>query len=157
MYIYIYMCVCICIIYICKCIYICVCVYMYYIYICVCVCVYLVFFFFYFDILIFIIFLFVCLFVLLFIIMCSPRLETFLRRVSDFVKIWVLFCTCIFYFCIVELWFLVKLKYRKKGEKRNFPSLMFIKKCFCWGNYLCKNSSKNFGKSSKGRFIVKFI
>ena len=134
--------------YVCICVCVCVCV-------CACLCVFKVFllFFWYFDFYYFLLFYFV----LLFIIMCSPRLKTFLRRVSDFVKIWVLFCTCIFYFCIVELWFLVKLKYRKKGKKRDFLSLMFIKKCFCWGNYLCKNSSKNFGKSSKGRLIVKFI
>ena len=62
------------------------------------------------------IFIVVFCFVLLFISMSFPRLQVLLRNVTDFLKVWVLFCTCIldFCFCIVKLWVLLNSKYRKR-------------------------------------------
>ena len=48
-------------------------------------------------------------FVLLFI--SSPRFQTFLRNATDFIKVWVLFCTCILEFLFWYCWIVSSYKF----------------------------------------------
>ena len=74
--------------------------------------------------------------VVLFMLMCPLSGRTLLRNVSDFLKVWVLFCSFVlefFYFCIVVMWVLENLNYRKKNPW-NDHTVCHAENMLCWGH-----------------------
>ena len=74
--------------------------------------------------------------VVLFMLMCPLSGRTLLRNVSDFLKVWVLFCSFVlefFYFCIVVMWVLENLNYRKKNAS-NDHKVCHAENMLCWGH-----------------------